>query len=72
MKSPSGISAGTPLLDNDAPFLVNLNGVAGHEVRVVVHHKKTGVDDAFAGDGNIVQHIGGLLDPCRRIDVASE
>ncbi len=39
---------------------------------VVVHNQKAGVDDSLAGHRNVVEHIGGLFNSCRRVDVASE
>ena len=39
---------------------------------VVVHHEKTGVDDALAYDWNVVKHILGCLHSGRGVDVAAE
>ncbi len=39
---------------------------------VVVHHEKAGIDDALAGHRYVVEHVGGLFDPSRGVDVAAE
>ena len=61
---PGGIVSGPLFLDDDSTFLVYLNGIAGNEMRVVVHHQKAGVNYSFTCDGNIVQHIGRVLHTC--------
>ena len=37
-----------------------------------MHHKEAGIDDAFPGDGDVVEHILGVLYSGRSIDIAAE
>ena len=64
VESPVCSPACSSLLDDDSSFIVDFHRVAGHEMRIVVHHEQAGVYDALAGGRHVVEHIGGHLHSC--------
>ena len=72
MKSPGSVSPLAALLDDDTPFLVDLGGIVDDEMRVVMHDQDAGVDNALVDEGNVGEHVDGLLDSGGSVDVATE
>ena len=70
--APVGGAAGTPLFDDHAALLVDLNRIVGHERSIVVDGQQGGVDDALPGDGDVGEHVNGILLARGSIDIAAE
>ena len=72
MQTPGGVAAGTALLDDDPALLVDLGGIVGHEMGVIVQDQQAGIDHALTDQRDVVEHVLGLLDAGGSIDIAAE
>ena len=72
MQTPGGVAAGTALLDDDPALLVDLGGIVGHEMGVIVQDQQAGINHALTDQRDVVEHVLGLLDAGGSIDIAAE
>ena len=70
--SPLSVASLSLLLKDHTSLSIDLSRIASHEMRIVMHHEKTRVDDALADHWDIVEHVVSLLETSSCIDVAAE
>ena len=64
-----GILSRAPFLPDHAPFLFDGRICEGDEARPVVQDQQAGVDNAFAGDRSVHDHVDRFVETCISVEV---
>ena len=70
--APGSVTPGTALLNDDSAFCINLRGLVENVVGIVPEDHQAAVHYGLAGNGDVIEHILGLLETGGCVDVASE